>query len=1284
MPDPRSALKEFRYLEQKRAALGLTLDEEYRLAELRDLVGPELERASRPTAGFDVNAAAARLREALSPAASPEAGALEDVGGDEAELLLDAVLLGGEVGLGDGWEAGAHAPSPPWESVPPDPTATYAVPEPRWGAEAGLDHGAAAPEPDDPFAAAAGWEPGAYTDHGAAPLDAGGAYAEQGWEPGAYADHGAAPTDAAYAAEPGWDPAYVDPDAPSAAVPGWGGSAPAGAGAAPLDPDAAYAEQGWEPGAYADPYAAPLDPDAPLAAGPGAYADPFATASEPGAEYRDDPSADPGAYADPFAAAAADPDAAYSADPDADPGAYVDPFAGPADPDAVYSADPDADPGAYADPYAAAAGPGAAYTAEAGGDPGAYADPGAALHPDAPHAAGQGWETGELAEPYAAPSDPGAAHVREPDVYADPDAPLDAGAAQAADQGWEPTAYVDPGDAPLEPDAAFAADHGWHPAAYVDPGAAALDRDAPRNAEQGWSTGAEADLDAAPVEPGAAPPAAHADPDAACAAEQGWDPGAYAEPGAGPLEHDAASVDVGWDPAADADLDAAPLELAGRAGGWVTAGEPTLQEPPPAPFSLEDDDAPTGASPDLWPARQRAPNGPGPIAHLALEDDPSAEPLTRPAPGEPSELPPDGWEVSGPPPTSPLEVTLGDYDDLGPARGGPSLGSSPDPEPARASAPGETFALGEYDELAPAPRGGPSVPGLLDDEGPASAAPPGPPVLGEYDDTSGFEAPAGAFARPGDELELGPATPAPDAADATQPGQLALEPEAPLLGFELESGGSFEAAADATVPDWARASGAAGLYGSARPLALDLGPDDAQALDAGPTDAGPTDEDPLELEDAVLDADEAGAVLEHERGAGPAPTEPAPSAAPIPLDAGPAVPLPPEPAPRFEPLPPPAHEAAGAPADPAPTAEPAAPEVIALGPPEPDPFTLGDDGEPSSEPEPSTTDPDALAEPGERAPPTGDRGHDLPGGAEPSPLDLDALLAGPADPGLGTSALAEDLPPLFTDGDLGDAAPTSAPAPLPGRPDAPAPAPVAPAADLAFAADRSWGAAPSAHADPARSGAARELEVLPGLEADVDLDDLPMLEGDLLEELPPEELVPLPEAPRPGAPLDDLAALPPWSWPELPPEEPSGDPASPAPVGALARASAVPGAHRVVIHTAGGQARRGLLEDADLAAETLLLLPNDGGPPEPIPTAQVKAVFFMLAQGAPPPAPEGRRVHVTFHDGRRVAGFSPDYADGCAGFFMVPAEARANTGRIWVYESAVKQVVVGSDDEGRR
>ncbi|HET6413940.1 MAG TPA: chemotaxis protein CheA, partial [Anaeromyxobacter sp.] len=67
MSDARSVMKEFRQLERKRLAEGLSVDEEARYGELRDLIGAETGPASvRP--GFDVNAAAARLRESLLPA----------------------------------------------------------------------------------------------------------------------------------------------------------------------------------------------------------------------------------------------------------------------------------------------------------------------------------------------------------------------------------------------------------------------------------------------------------------------------------------------------------------------------------------------------------------------------------------------------------------------------------------------------------------------------------------------------------------------------------------------------------------------------------------------------------------------------------------------------------------------------------------------------------------------------------------------------------------------------------------------------------------------------------------------------------------------------------------------------------------------------------------------------------------------------------------------------------------------------------------------------------------
>jgi hypothetical protein len=123
------------------------------------------------------------------------------------------------------------------------------------------------------------------------------------------------------------------------------------------------------------------------------------------------------------------------------------------------------------------------------------------------------------------------------------------------------------------------------------------------------------------------------------------------------------------------------------------------------------------------------------------------------------------------------------------------------------------------------------------------------------------------------------------------------------------------------------------------------------------------------------------------------------------------------------------------------------------------------------------------------------------------------------------------------------------------------------------------------------------------------------------------------------------------------------------------RAAVVAGTHRVVVHTSDGQVRRGLITDATLDAEAIILT-SQGGLRESLPADGIKAIFFMLPLGATPPAAEGKKVRVTFRDGRQVAGFSPDYAPDRPGFFMVPVDTRTHTARIWVFRSAVRQVSV--------
>jgi hypothetical protein len=182
-----------------------------------------------------------------------------------------------------------------------------------------------------------------------------------------------------------------------------------------------------------------------------------------------------------------------------------------------------------------------------------------------------------------------------------------------------------------------------------------------------------------------------------------------------------------------------------------------------------------------------------------------------------------------------------------------------------------------------------------------------------------------------------------------------------------------------------------------------------------------------------------------------------------------------------------------------------------------------------------------------------------------------------------------------------------------------------------------------------------------------------------------------PPAPAPVAPVAAPPAVPPGAAAPsavlAPPPPEVAPPAPPAPAAKAAPAPVEPppgappsafiaGAHRVVVHTADGQVKRGTLRDAALDGPALQLLPQVGSAPETLPAERVKAIFFMLATGETPPQPAGKKVRVTFRDGRQVAGFSPDYAPERVGFFMVPVDTRTHTARIWVYRASVRQVTV--------
>jgi len=135
--------------------------------------------------------------------------------------------------------------------------------------------------------------------------------------------------------------------------------------------------------------------------------------------------------------------------------------------------------------------------------------------------------------------------------------------------------------------------------------------------------------------------------------------------------------------------------------------------------------------------------------------------------------------------------------------------------------------------------------------------------------------------------------------------------------------------------------------------------------------------------------------------------------------------------------------------------------------------------------------------------------------------------------------------------------------------------------------------------------------------------------------------------------------------------------AQPAVMGSAPLTSFVEGEHRVIIHTLEGQVKRGTIRDADLLDEVISLEQQSGFAPEQIPGKRVKAIFFMLTAGARQPQGEGQKIRVTFNDGRQVAGFSQDFKGTTPGFFVIPADQRTNTARIFIYRSSVQAVAEG-------
>ncbi len=125
---------------------------------------------------------------------------------------------------------------------------------------------------------------------------------------------------------------------------------------------------------------------------------------------------------------------------------------------------------------------------------------------------------------------------------------------------------------------------------------------------------------------------------------------------------------------------------------------------------------------------------------------------------------------------------------------------------------------------------------------------------------------------------------------------------------------------------------------------------------------------------------------------------------------------------------------------------------------------------------------------------------------------------------------------------------------------------------------------------------------------------------------------------------------------------------------------------KIVARYTDGQLLKGYTPDFHGSKSQFSVWPaRDAAPHEQVvvPLARLKAVFFVREFGGDPDyieqkvfeaAGHGRRIEVTQLDGEVLVGTTLNYGAGGTGFFIVPADPRANNERVFVVASAVRQI----------
>jgi hypothetical protein len=132
-------------------------------------------------------------------------------------------------------------------------------------------------------------------------------------------------------------------------------------------------------------------------------------------------------------------------------------------------------------------------------------------------------------------------------------------------------------------------------------------------------------------------------------------------------------------------------------------------------------------------------------------------------------------------------------------------------------------------------------------------------------------------------------------------------------------------------------------------------------------------------------------------------------------------------------------------------------------------------------------------------------------------------------------------------------------------------------------------------------------------------------------------------------------------------------------------AAMLEGWQRVVARYSDGRMVKGYTNDFAVTRPEFTLRPTTDASAAgaPITIADLKAVFFVRDFDGDParrerktfaPACLGRKLEVRFNDGEVLLGTTPGYRTGGAGFFMTPADPRANNCRVFVVSGAIRNV----------